>query len=51
MVPKVIRDRVWAAYLKLPHGPAGNCLRLSDEWLRAVKDAEDAIRKKLSEVK
>ena len=48
MVPAAIRDRVWAAYFKLPHGPAGNCLRVSDSWFQAVKDAEDAIKSKLA---
>jgi hypothetical protein len=49
MAPVAIRDRVWAAYNKLPHGPDGKLLRISDEWLQAVQDAEEAIRAKLAE--
>ena len=46
MVPLAIRRRVWATYNALPHAPAGNCLRVSREWLDAVREAESAIREK-----
>jgi hypothetical protein len=48
MVPVAIRRQVWAAYAALPHGPEGNCLRLSQEWIDAVQAAEAAIRTKLA---
>lgn len=47
MVPKTIQRRVWAAYNALPHGPEGNCLRVSKEWIAAVDAAEEAVKQKL----
>ena len=51
MVPIAIRRRVWAAYNALPHGPAGNCLKVSQEWIDAVHAAEAAIKAKLAEAR
>src|SRR5262245_27814001 len=47
MVPTAIRRRVWLAYNALPHGPEGNCLRISREWIAAVGAAEAAIKQQL----
>lgn len=46
MVPAPIRRRIWAAYDALPHGPAGNCLRVSNEWIDATDAAEAAIKER-----
>jgi len=45
MVPVSIQWRVRAAYDALPHGPEGNCLRVSTEYLDATYAAEAAIKK------
>ena len=47
MVPAPIRTHVWIAYDKLPHGPEGNCLRVSQEWIDATNAAEEAIKESI----
>lgn len=44
MVPAPIRRRVWVAYAALPHGPSGNYLRVSKEFVNAVRDAKAAVQ-------
>lgn len=45
MVPALIQQHIRAAYDVLPHGPEGNCLRVSTEYLDAINAAEAAIKK------
>ena len=47
MVPVSIQRRVRAEYDALPHGPEGNCLRVSTEYLDATYAAEVAIKQSL----
>lgn len=47
MVPAELKERMWRAYGDLPHGPEGNCLRMSKEYIDAVKAAEAAIKERI----
>ena len=46
MLTKAMRDRIWAAYRALPHGPDGECTKVSREYVEAMKAAREYVASK-----